>query len=167
MPTNKVPIGAFAGVYVGITGQASALTYISADRTNGCSVSESLPTEYVISIDAPVQSGDHTVTITLEFLSTDDQVTCLARGLPLGYDVDAGPGQTQYALMLAYPGNTSDNYYFAKVRTEKTYNRQYGKTRATSTVVVFVAEAREIPIKLLVKGTLAKLQTAMGAQYPL
>lgn len=166
MPKQNIPIGPFAALYVGLTGQASALTQVNSVRTNGGTVREALPSEYVVSIDGPIQVGNHTVGITLEFLSTADETTCLVRGLPLGSDINSAISQSQYALLLI--GNEAgDNYYFPKVRTEKSYERSYNKRAATSTVVVFAGEKREVTDPLMYKGTLALMASAAGAQYPL
>lgn len=166
MPKQNTPIGPFAALYVGLTGQASALTQVNSVRTNGATVREALPSEYIVSIDGPIQVGNHTVGITLEFLSTADEVTCLVRGLPLGSDINSAIGQSQYALLLV--GNEAeDNYYFPKVRTEKSYERSYSKRAATSTVVVFTGENRDVTNPLIYKGTLALMASSMGAQFPL
>lgn len=108
MPLQTFQIGPFAGIYVGLTGQASALTQVNAVRTNGGEVFDILPSEYVPAINAPVQTGNHTAGVTLEFMSTDDQTTCLAKGLPLGSDINGTPGMSQYAVLLV--GYGSDNY---------------------------------------------------------
>lgn len=54
MPLQTFQIGPFAGIYVGLTGQASALTQVNAVRTNGGEVFDILPSEYVPAINAPV-----------------------------------------------------------------------------------------------------------------
>jgi len=166
MPKQNTPIGPFAALYVGLTGQASALTQVNSVRTNGGTIREALPSEYVVSIDGPIQVGNHTAGVTLEFLSTADETTCLVRGLPLGSNVNSAIGQTQYALLLV-TGAGSDNYYFPKVRTEKSYERSYNKRAATSTVIVFTAEKRDVTTPIIYKDTLANLQTVMSSQYPL
>lgn len=166
MPLQTVQIGPFSALYVGLTGQASALTQVNSVRTNGGTVREALPSEYVVSIDGPIQVGNHTAGVTLEFLSTADETTCLVKGLPLGSDVNSFMSQSQYALLLV-TGEGSDNYYFPKVRTEKSYERSYNKRAATSTVVVFTAEKRDVTVPIIYKDTLANLQTVMSGQYPL
>ncbi len=166
MPLQNTPIGPFAALYVGLTGQASALTQVNSVRTNGGTVREALPSEYVVSIDGPIQVGNHTAGVTLEFLSTADETTCLVRGLPLGSNINNPMGQTQYALLLVAAAG-SDNYYFPKVRTEKTYERSYNKRAPTSTVIVFTAEKRDVTQQIIYKGTLAQVASAMGAQFPL
>lgn len=166
MPLQNTPIGPFAALYVGLTGQASALTQVNSVRTNGATIREALPSEYVVSIDGPIQVGNHTAGVTLEFIGTADETTCLVRGLPLGSDVNSAIGQSQYALLLVAAAG-SDNYYFPKVRTEKTYERSYNKRAPTSTVIVFTAENRDVTIPIMYKGTLALMASAMSSQYPL
>lgn len=166
MPKQNIPIGPFAALYVGLTGQASALTQVNSVRTNGGTVREALPSEYVVSIDGPIQVGNHTAGVTLEFIGTADETTCLVRGLPLGSDVNSAIGQSQYALFVAV-GEGSDNYYFPKVRTEKSYERSYNKRSTTNTAIVFTGEKRDVTVPIMYKGTLALMASAMGAQYPL
>ena len=166
MPKQTTNIGPFAALYVGTTGQSSVLTQVNSVRTNGGTVRETLPSEYVVSIDGPIQVGNHTAGVTLEFLSTADETTCLVRGLPLGSDINNPVNQTQYALLLV--GNEGeDNYYFPKVRTEKSYERSYNKRAATSTVVVFTGEKRDVTDPIMYKGTLTLMASAAGTQYPL
>lgn len=166
MPLQNTPIGPFAALYVGLTGQASALTQVNSIRTNGADLSEGLPSEYVVSIDGPIQVGNHVASVTLEFLGTADETTCLVKGLPLGSDINSYMAQSQYALLLV-TGEGSDNYYFPKVRTERTYRRSYNKRAATTTAIVFTAENRDVTTPIIYKGTLALMASAAGAQYPL
>lgn len=166
MPLQTVQIGPFSALYVGLTGQASALTQVNSVRTNGADLSENLPSEYQVSIDAPIQVGNHTASVTLEFLGTADETTCLVKGLPLGSDVNSYMAQSQYALLLV-TGAGSDNYYFPKVRTERTYRRSYNKRAATTTAIVFTAEKRDVTTPIIYKGTLTYLQGIMSSQYPL
>lgn len=166
MPKQSTPIGPFNAIYVGLTGQASALTQLTSVRTNGARQNENLPSEYVVSIDGPVQTGNHTVGLTLEFIGTADEVTCLVRGLPPGSDINNPIGQSQYAI-LAIAGEGSDNYYFPKVRTEKSYERSYNKRSTTNTVVVFAGEKRDVATPIMYKGTLVLMASAAGSQYPL
>lgn len=166
MPRQTFQLGPFAAAYVGLTGQSTALTQLNSVRTNGAGVREALPSEYVVSIDGPIQVGNHTAGITLEFIGTADETTCLVRGLPPGSDVNNPIGQSQYALLVVV-GEGSDNYYFPKVRTEKSYERSYNKRSTTNTVVVFTAEKRDVTVPIMYKGTLALMASAMGSQYPL
>jgi hypothetical protein len=164
MPRQTFQIGPFAGIYVGLTGQASALTQVNAVRTNGGEVFDILPSEYVPAINAPVQTGNHTAGVTLEFMSTDDQTTCLAKGLPLGSDINGTPGMSQYAVLLV--GYGSDNYYLPRARTEKLVRRNYNKRSTTNTSIAFTGENRDASVKLIYKGTLAELQTIMSTAGP-
>lgn len=168
MPKFSTPIGPFSGVYVGLTSQATALTQLSDVRTGGGTIDESLPTEYIVALDAPIQSGNHTVRLTLSFLGNSNEVIRLVRGLPPGSNINAPIAQTQYAvLVLGADPLGEDNYYLPKVRTEKTSNRAYSKTATTSTAVVFVAENRDVTQNIIYKGNLATIQAAMAGQYPL
>ena len=166
MPKQTFQIGPFNAAYIGLTGQSTALTQLNSVRTNGAEQSENLPSEYVVSIDGPVQTGDHTVGLTLEFIGTADEVTCLVRGLPPGSDINNPIGQNQYALFVAV-GEGEDNYYFPKVRTEKSYKRSYNKRSTTNTVVVFTGEKRSVTDPIMYKGSLVLMASAMGSQYPL
>ena len=166
MSSTVYPIGPFSAVYVGLTGQASALTLLTSVRTGGGTFTEDLPTEYISSIDATVQTGNHTAEIQTTFIGSADEITCLVRGLPPGSDINSNIGQTQYAMLFIGPG-LSDNYYLPQVRVTKRYTRNYGKTSPTTTPVIITAEKRDATITIFTKGNLAKIQTAMGSQYPL
>lgn len=168
MSSLQTNIGPFAALYVGLTGQASALTQINSTRTSGATVIEALPTEYVVAVDNSVQSGNHTVTIALSFLGAADETIRLARGLNLTEDINNGPAQNQYALFLAdFDSTGNGSVYLPKVRTLKEVNTPKTKTSPTITQITFIAEAREILPKIIYRGTYATLQAQMGSQYPL
>lgn len=161
------PIGAFTACYVGLYGQTTPLSQLVSVRTEGAEVGEDLPTDFVLSLDSPVQSGNHIVRVTLSFLSTSKELTALVRGLlPGASDINTPIGQTQYSLMLV-TGIGQDNYYFPQVRTEKTYKRTYSKKSPTVTSIVFIAEKRDVTVNIINKGTLAELSAIMTTAYPL
>ena len=166
MSLTTYPIGPFSAIYVGLVGQASALTLLASVRTGGADFTENLPTEYIPSLDAPVQVGNHTADMQTTFIGSSDEITCIVRGLPLGSDINANIGQTQYAMLFIGPG-LSDNYYFPQVRVEKKYTRRYNKSSPVTTPVIITAEKRDATTTIFTKGNLAKMQSVMGSQYPL
>lgn len=166
MALQSVPIGPFSSIFYGLTGQATALAPLTSVRTEGGILEEDLPTDYLVALDGPIQSANHTVRVNLTFLSDADETTRLVKGLNPAANINAPIGQTQYALMLVKADGTG-GYYLPKVRTEKSYRRPYSKTQATTTGVAFVAENRDVTVSLMTQGTLAELQVAMGSQYPL
>jgi hypothetical protein len=167
MSRLTTPIGPFSNLYVGLTGQATALTVVNSVRTGGGTVDENLPTEYIVALDAPIQSANHTCRVSLSFLGDADETTKLVRGLsPFATNINAPLGQTQYALFLLNAAGDG-GYYLPKVRTEKSYSRRYSKSEPTTTSIVFIAENRDVTQTLIYKGDLATLQTAAGGQWPL
>lgn len=168
MPSITPAIYAFSGVYIGDTGTGSPLTKISSLRTNGVRILETLPTDFVQSQSGPVQSGDNTFAVFLEFLGDDDIQTKIARGLSLSAgDASAVTTFTQYALFLVPPKATENAYYIPKARTNHEFGVSYTKKTATSIPVTLTAENRNITTRLFYRGTPASLASIMSAQYPL
>jgi len=163
MSSVSTPVGPFTAAYIGNYGQTSVLTQLTSVRTNGGTFQEALPSEYIVSVDGPVQVGNHTVRMVLTFLGTAAETTRLIRGLALSANINSPIGQNQYALFVVGP----DNYYFPQVRTEKTTERRYSKNSPTVTEVTFTAEYRDVTKTLHYVGTLSELATTMGSQYPL
>ena len=169
MSAIKTNIGPFAAAYIGVAGQSAPLIQLNSVRTEGAEVSENLATEFLISIDGPVQSGNHIVSLTMTFIGTDDEVIKLVRGLsPAASSINAPVGQTQYAVFVAGADSAGkENYYFPQVRTEKSYKTVRSKKATTNTTVVFIGEKRSVLSQLMVKGTLAECASTMGSQNPL
>lgn len=168
MPSITPAIFAFAGVYIGDTGTGSPLVKIASLRTNGVRILEQLPTDYVQSQGGPVQAGDNTFAVFLEFLGDDDIQTKIARGLSISAgDASAVTTFTQYALFLVPPKATENAYYIPKARTNHEFGLSYTKKTAVSVPITLTAEHRNITTRLFYRGTPASLAGTLGAQYPL
>ncbi len=169
MPKLSPPIGPISAAYIGLTGQASALTQLTSVRTNGASFTENLPSEYVVSQGNTVQNGNHSVSFVLTFLGKEDEVVKLCRGLsPFATDINAPPAQTRYALMVlgAFP-NLGGCYYFPDIWTNKSVELSFSKGSPTTTVVTFSCENRDVTVPLFYEGPLSTMALYASGQYPL
>lgn len=169
MPKTTTPIGPVSAAYVGLTGQASALTQLVSVRSGGSTFTEQLPSKYEVSIGGPIQEGNHAVTITLSFLGKADEITRLVRGLsPFETDINAPIGQTHYALMVLGPDPESGgNFYFPEVWTNKSTELVQTKNAPTITSVTFLCENRDVTVDLHYEGNLVTMSGVASGQYPL
>lgn len=168
MPKQPVPIGPFSGLYIGTSGQSTPLSEVNSTRTGGGVFRETMPSEYVVSVDNNVQVGNHAVSITVSFLGKSDQIIQLMRGLALGSDINNPMGQTKYALLATGPDPTSGgNYYLPSCWTERVVETQQTKNSPTVSAVTFRCENRNVLVPLHYEGTLVLMASAMGSQYPL
>jgi len=165
MSRISVPIGPFIATYVGLAGQATALSLLPDQRTGGSTLTDEMPSEYVVSQGNNVQTGNHVVTLNLTFISQSDDVKCLAKGIPPGQDPDGTPGQTLYALFLQ--SGDGDNYYFPSIKTARSLTIPRTKSSPTTIPITFTVENRDASVQLYTSGSLAEVASAMGSQYPL
>lgn len=164
---QNVPIGPFSACFVGNTGQVTPLSQLTSIRTGGGALTENLPTEFLISVDGPVQSGNHTASVTLTFFDGSQEVIRLVKGLPADAEINSPIGQQQYALLLVGENpDGGDNYYLPQVRTEKTYTIVKTKNNPTTRAVVLTAEKREVTTQILYQNSLVCLASTMSGQYP-
>lgn len=169
MPKTTTPIGPVSAAYIGLTTQATALTQLTSVMSGGAVFSENLPSNYVLSQNAPVQEGDHTISLSLNFLGKKDEITKLLRGLsPFSTNINAPIGQTLYAVMVFGPDPTSGgNYYLPRAWTEKITEVRMSKNSPTVTSVIFRAQNPDVTVSLHTEGTLTDMASASGGQYPI
>lgn len=168
MPSNSIKAAPFSSAFIGDSASSIALEVISDLRTNGAVISETLPTVFLPSLGRDIQSGNHTVSVTLTFLGDSDLTTKLARGIPISGDPDDPPGTSLYSLLLLYPDTTEkSSYYFPSMRVDKNFSANYSKGVVTSVAVTFTGEARSVSTNIFYKDTPAALDTIMGSKSPI
>lgn len=169
MPSTSILVSAPDAIYIGDFGVSTVLTRITDLRTSGVRINEDFPTETIPALSyADLQSGLWRIEIVITFLGDGDFPTRLSRGLTISQDVNAGPGTSQYALLIVAPDDTiTSSYYFPRVRTIKSRNIPYTKSAPTITEVTFLAEDRNPTVSLMYKNTPTGLASALGVRNPL
>ena len=168
----NVPIGPPAAVYIGTYGASAVLTRITDLRTSGTTVTETFPQTFVQSLNSGagdnIQSGNHSIELTLEFYSDSLMTARLTRGLPIDWPyINSPPGVGQYAVLLVAPDPESiSNFYFPLLRSTNVRPLGYKKTAATTTPVTLAVETRNPITTLFYQDTLANLVSVMGSISP-
>lgn len=164
MPTPSVLVAPFEGAYIGNYGSLSKMTQIHAIRTEGAKIEEAWPTEYNTATKTAEGVGNHIIKVTLTFLYDDDMATRLSRGLSITASINDHPSNQEYLLFLVHPNYTGKHsYWFPKIRTVQSYEKNYEKGRPTQLAVEFIAEDRDPDVVLHLKDTVAALQAVIGA----
>lgn len=151
---------------------SSALSLIPEMRTNGAQISDETPSEYQRSLGGVgkrIQSANHLVTVSLNFISDDILTFNLSRGQTLTNTMSsAAPAQNQYSLMLVAPTTyANSNYYFPVLSTIKTRKLDYQKGKPLTTEITFSVEDRNVNTVLYYQESLTNLSWIMGSRYPL
>lgn len=168
MPAHRITAQVFSAIYIGDNSSSSPLTRITELATNGVEITEDLPTAYVVSEDADVQSGNHIVTAKLEFYADSGLVTKISRGVSISGSINDPIGTKLYSLLLLSPTATAENsYYLPKVRVDKLRKLIYSKKQAVSQLISLIAENRDPTVPLLYQGTHSYLDGVMGSKSPI
>ena len=168
----NLPIGPPAAVYMGTYGASAVLTKITDCRTNGTVVTETFPQSFVQSLNSGagsnIQSGNHSLEVTLEFYSDSLMTARLTRGLPIDWPyINTPPGVGQYAVLLVGPDPEGiSNFYFPLLRSTNIRALPYKKTVGTTTAVTLNVETRNPITTLFYQDTLANLAVIMGSISP-
>lgn len=168
MPNPNTSVFSFAAAFIGDAAPNTAqLSRIVDLRTNGATISSSIPTEHLVVTKNDVQTGNQIVQVRLSFYSTSDLMVRLAKGISITGDPDGTPAAQKYSLLLLAPSDsTRDSYYFPDLKTEKIYNIDVLKDAAKIIEIKFEQEDPSVAVKLMRKGTYAELKAIMGSRSP-
>lgn len=113
-----------------------------------------------------MQSANHTVDITLSFLSDSTLISSIVLGKPIAASTEyVAPGNQQYQLLLVDPqGN--DSYFFPRLSAIKTKATEYSKSKPVTTEVVLRAEARNPNTILAYQAPVTTLIPIMSSVSP-
>ncbi len=142
-------------------------------RTNGASILEEFPTQFEVVLNNDIQTGNHKMTVELEFIADGLSTGLLSRGLyynPTGGTINAPNNYFTYNLLLLAPGGTlQDSFFFPQLRTIKVRNLQYRKDQATTTRITFSWEQRNVNVTLFYQDTIENLinNTPLGPISPI
>lgn len=169
MSILKPTIGPFAAVYIGDASSGSVLVPIQTTRTQGATLNESVPGQFLDVAGCEVQADRHKVEITLNFLGDDPLVTKVARGMSTTASAEDGtPDFTKYTLLCVFPDEDANHsYLFPSVYTHRTFNQTYSKSQASVLSITFACENRDRTTALFYKGNLAYIITKIaGGRSP-
>jgi len=168
MPTQSPIIFAFSGLYMGQYGQSTPLVSFPYTRTNGATIQETIPYSQFEQFNLDInQTENFKINVTLEFLTDNQYVTNLARGVGIGSAINAPPAKSHYAMLLMSPLDPiQSSYYFPNLYTSKVREVSYGKGKPTSTQIVFEMQSRTANLTMFYQDSLANLKTDMGSQSP-
>jgi hypothetical protein len=166
LPLINIPIFAFSGAFIGNYGASAVLTPITDLRTNGAKIKEDFPTDYVEVLGNRIQNGNHTVDVTLSFLSDSTLVTSIVLGKSINASTEyVAPGEQQYSLLLV-DSQGIDSYYFPRLSAIKTKAVEYSKSKPVTTEVVLRAEARNPNTVLGYQAPISTLIPIMSSVSP-
>jgi len=169
MPIITPTVFPFSALYVGDATSSAVLTSIPELRTEGALISENTPSDFIQTLKNRAQSGNHEVTLVLNFYSDQINTVNLSRGASIANtSPNVVPGQNQYSVLLVAPATyPNSNFYFPAISTIHERKVNYNKDKATITQITFSIEDRDVNTILYYQDSLANLQSIVASKWPL
>jgi hypothetical protein len=168
MPSQSIKIGPFSNIYVGNYDSNGTLTKVSSINFGDFQLEESTDEQYLAGYDRAIQSGLHTIKISMSFHGDDDALIKLSKGMDLDtVGKDSPPEFNNYSLFLSHPNEEEKSSIFIpKCRVEKRTALSYSKTNPTGISLSFIAQNRNRYVKLMYMDTVSNLAVIMGVRSP-
>lgn len=168
MSANRIQIGAIRAVYIGDYSDTVVLTRLTDFRTNGNQIIDVMPSDSLPALNySGIQSGLHRAETTLTFLSYNEIVIRLTKGLTLSSSINDPSAQNEYVLVLIAGDTTKkESFYFPRVLTNRQRNTPLSKKDPSTTQVNFYIENRSPIVKLMDQETPAAIKISLGARSP-
>lgn len=161
----------FDAVYLGNCAPASGiLSKVPDIRTNGITVNDVTPTEYISWLGITCLTGNRVVTVEAQFYdsSNSDLVDLAAKGISLTGGLNDPSTLQNYTLLLVSPEpDKKDNFYFPIIRTEIKYSKAFKKDGGIIIPITFTIEANNLTDNLYNQTTVDNLVILMGVRSPI
>lgn len=168
MPSQSFHVGPFTNIYIGISTASGVLTELTSVTTGETVMTYNIPQAYNFALNNMIQSGPHSISLTLRFLSDDPEVVKLAMGNFFSDNQDDPSAFLQYTLLLAHPDTEAESsILLPRCYTNKTVNLNWAKTNVTSIPLTFECLDRNRFNVLYYKDTLDNLSAILGSRSPL